>query len=176
MGLKCVAVRKDIFVADSLDVTWKYSLFKAGLIWCLICELVVGVVWFVWQFFLVAAWVGVGVFLGSGVCFLGGGKWPSCRPPDPPRLQNQRAGGWRKSALVQIWENVQKSLYGMKKWKQHFFFGIHCKILLIKLELILNKHSQQTHMDIDILMLNIDINMSTYWTRIEIDMKLQSKV
>ena len=35
--LKCVAVRKHIFVAASLDVTWTYSLFKPGLIWCLIC-------------------------------------------------------------------------------------------------------------------------------------------
>ena len=42
--LKYVAVRKDIFVGDSLAVTWKYSLFNAGLIWCLICVPVVGVV------------------------------------------------------------------------------------------------------------------------------------
>ena len=41
--LKYVAVWKDIFVADSLALTWKYSLFKAGLIWCLICVLLVGV-------------------------------------------------------------------------------------------------------------------------------------
>ena len=58
---------------DSLDVTWKYYLFKPGLIWCLIC-----VVWFVWHCFF-AAGVGVGCFWDQ-VCFLGGGKWPSCRP------------------------------------------------------------------------------------------------